>query len=178
MKKHLLLIGNPDSNPSGFLLEFITCFQDDTRFDVRILAQQQTEGTFDVAIEQAAIDAAESVVMHFPIYWYSMPAMLKWWVDSVFTFGWAFDENGGCMQEKPFLSSVTTGSSLESYSAEGSNLRSLSSYLHHVERTADYAGFNYLGVVATDQTRSEQASESALNLKEAICDMLGISAAA
>ena len=178
MKKHLLLIGNPDSNPSGFLLKFITCFQDDTRFDVRVLVQQQTEGTFDIAIEQAAIDAAESVVMHFPIYWYSMPAMLKWWVDSVFTFGWAFDENGGCMQEKPFLSSVTTGSSLESYSPDGSNLRSLSSYLHHVERTAEYAGFNYLGVVATDQTRSEQASESALNHKKAICETLGISVTA
>jgi len=175
VKKHLLLIGNPDSVPSGFLLEFITCFRNDTRFDVRLLAHQQADGTFDVAVEQAAIDAAQSVIMHFPIYWYSMPAMLKAWVDSVFTYGWAFDQNGGCMQEKPFISSVTTGSSLESYSPEGSNLRSLSSYLYHVERTADYAGFNYLGVVATDQTRSEQPHEPAMNLKKAICETLGIS---
>lgn len=52
----------------------------------------------DVAKEQARIDQADDLVLIFPIYWWSMPAMLKGWVDRVFANGWAFDypaANGG-----------------------------------------------------------------------------------
>lgn len=45
----------------------------------------------DVLAEQARIDRADALVLAFPIYWWSMPALLKGWVDRVFINGWAID---------------------------------------------------------------------------------------
>ncbi len=46
----------------------------------------------DVLAEQARIDRADTLVLVFPIYWWSMPGQLKGWIDRVFTNGWAYDE--------------------------------------------------------------------------------------
>ncbi|WP_030140666.1 NAD(P)H-dependent oxidoreductase [Pseudomonas fluorescens] len=45
----------------------------------------------DVLAEQARIDKADALVLVYPIYWWSMPALLKGWIDRVFSNGWAFD---------------------------------------------------------------------------------------
>ncbi len=178
MKKHLLIIGSPEPSSSGFLLPFLDTFLKDPRFDVRILVDHQTNYQFDLAQEQDSIDSALSVTLHFPIYWYSMPALMKAWLDSILTFGWAFDAKGGLLEGKPLLSSVTTGAPLSSYQSNGKNLRPLDTYLHHLERTAEYAGFNYIGLVATDQVRGDNLNAAARKQKEAICAKLGINAIA
>lgn len=45
----------------------------------------------DVAAEQRRIDRASDLVLVYPVYWWSMPALLKGWIDRVFANGWAFD---------------------------------------------------------------------------------------
>lgn len=47
----------------------------------------------DVAAEQARIDKADALVLVFPVYWWSMPGLLKGWIDRVFTNGWAYEDN-------------------------------------------------------------------------------------
>jgi glutathione-regulated potassium-efflux system ancillary protein KefF len=49
----------------------------------------------DVDAEQAALKHADLVVWMHPIYWYSVPAMLKHWFDVVLLRGWAYGEGGG-----------------------------------------------------------------------------------
>ncbi|MFT2793457.1 NAD(P)H-dependent oxidoreductase [Serratia sp. T13T92] len=46
----------------------------------------------DILAEQKRIDSADALVLVFPIYWWSMPALLKGWVDRVFSNGWAYEE--------------------------------------------------------------------------------------
>ena len=174
MKKHLLIVGSPSPSSSEFLTEFIRKVKEDTRFDIRILADHGTAFTFDPKEEQKIIDAAESVILHFPIHWYSMPALLKAWLDTTLTFGWAFDSSGGQLDQKPLLCSLTTGAPLSSYQSDGKNLRSLDTYLLHLERTAEYVGFDYLGSVATDEVRGKAIEKSAKKQKDEICKRLGI----
>ncbi|RII96406.1 MULTISPECIES: NAD(P)H-dependent oxidoreductase [Clavibacter] len=45
----------------------------------------------DVLAEQARLDVVDHVVLVFPVWWWSMPALLKGWIDRVFIGGWAFD---------------------------------------------------------------------------------------
>lgn len=45
----------------------------------------------DVHREQQRLDAVSDLVLVFPVYWWSLPAMLKGWIDRVFSNGWAFD---------------------------------------------------------------------------------------
>ncbi|MFC4518861.1 NAD(P)H-dependent oxidoreductase [Cupriavidus pinatubonensis] len=45
----------------------------------------------DVVREQQRVDRADALVLVFPIYWWSMPAVLKGWIDRVFIRDWAFN---------------------------------------------------------------------------------------
>ena len=47
----------------------------------------------DVLAEQARLDDADALVLVYPIYWWSMPALLKGWIDRVFSNGWAYDSS-------------------------------------------------------------------------------------
>ncbi|MFC8006747.1 NAD(P)H-dependent oxidoreductase [Streptomyces olivaceus] len=61
----------------------------------------------DVVREHRRLDRATDLVLVFPVYWWSMPALLKGWIDRVFVNGWAFDvsaESG----VRPRLQRLTT----------------------------------------------------------------------
>lgn len=66
-------------------------------FDPRFSASDRADyraGTIsgtDVLAEQARLDRASDVVLVFPVFWWSMPALLKGWIDRVFITGWAFE---------------------------------------------------------------------------------------
>jgi NAD(P)H dehydrogenase (quinone) len=47
----------------------------------------------DVRAEQRRLDRADHLILVHPVYWWSMPALLKGWIDRVFVAGWAFDED-------------------------------------------------------------------------------------
>jgi len=68
----------------------------DPRFNLadQALFQGQASPSTEIAMEQARLDRADALVLVYPIYWWSFPALLKGWVDRVFTNGWAYEENG------------------------------------------------------------------------------------
>ncbi|MDV6259721.1 NAD(P)H-dependent oxidoreductase [Rhodococcoides yunnanense] len=69
----------------------------DPRFATADLNLYRGNGTTptDVLAEQQRIDRADHLVLAFPMYWWSMPALLKGWIDRVFVSGWAFEYNPG-----------------------------------------------------------------------------------
>jgi NAD(P)H dehydrogenase (quinone) len=46
--------------------------------------------TPDIAAEQAKLLRADAVILQFPMWWFSMPAILKGWVDRVFAYGFGY----------------------------------------------------------------------------------------
>jgi NAD(P)H dehydrogenase (quinone) len=65
----------------------------DPRFTPTDRETYLTRGLPEAAVvaEQHRLDAVDHVVLVFPVYWWSMPALLKGWIDRVFIAGWAFD---------------------------------------------------------------------------------------
>ncbi|WP_097302930.1 NAD(P)H-dependent oxidoreductase [Pseudomonas chlororaphis] len=65
----------------------------DPRFNAadHAVHRRQEQPPADVLAEQARIDRADALVLVYPVYWWSMPALLKGWIDRVFANGWAFD---------------------------------------------------------------------------------------
>ncbi|WP_343226886.1 NAD(P)H-dependent oxidoreductase [Luteolibacter flavescens] len=46
-----------------------------------------------VLAEQARLDRADHLVLVFPVYWWTMPGLMKGWIDRVFTQQWAYIDN-------------------------------------------------------------------------------------
>lgn len=46
--------------------------------------------TEDVLAEIGKLQRADAIILHFPLWWYSMPAILKGWIDRVFACGFAY----------------------------------------------------------------------------------------
>jgi NAD(P)H dehydrogenase (quinone) len=66
----------------------------DPRFTAADVAlfRREAPPSADVAAEQVRIDRADALVLVYPVYWWSMPGLLKGWIDRVFANGWAYDE--------------------------------------------------------------------------------------
>ncbi|KAM4791048.1 ribosyldihydronicotinamide dehydrogenase [quinone]-like [Cyanocitta cristata] len=77
----------------------------------------------DVVEEQKKVQEADLLIFQFPLFWFSMPAILKGWMDRVLVQGFAYDlskaYDGGLLQGKLSLFSFTTGGPQEIYSKEG-----------------------------------------------------------
>src|SRR5688572_9025064 len=55
----------------------------DPRFTAADLAvhRRKAPPPADVAAEQARLDRADALVLVYPVYWWSMPGLLKGWID-------------------------------------------------------------------------------------------------
>ena len=90
----------------------------------------------DAGREQALLEDAELVVFLHPIRWYSMPSLLKEWVDSVLTSGWAYGPGATALRGKNFWLAASTGSPDEAYQAGERHGRPFEAYLPPFEQTA------------------------------------------
>ena len=81
--KTLVLVFHPDMSASranrSLAAKAETLSGDVT---VRYVYDLYPDQKVDVATEQAALEAADRVVLQFPMYWYSTPALLKQWLDA------------------------------------------------------------------------------------------------
>lgn len=78
----------------------------------------------NVIAEQARVDRADHLVLVFPMYWWSMPALLKGWIDRVFVGGWAYDGASasgvtGMLQRLTIDLVVVAGDDKESFERHG-----------------------------------------------------------
>lgn len=66
----------------------------DPRFTANDVAVHLKQAHVDTAVaaEQARIGRADALVLVYPVYWWSFPALLKGWIDRVFINGWAYEE--------------------------------------------------------------------------------------
>lgn len=70
-----------------------------------------------IAQEQDKIIWADYVILQFPLWWYSMPAILKGWVDRVLAYGFAYGEGRSLVGRRAMLV-VTTGGPTRIYTTE------------------------------------------------------------
>jgi NAD(P)H dehydrogenase (quinone) len=77
----------------------------------------------DIAAEQEKITRADLLILQYPMWWFSMPAILKGWADRVFTRGFAYlpgrKYDTGMLAGKLAMVSVTTGTSADTYEPDG-----------------------------------------------------------
>jgi glutathione-regulated potassium-efflux system ancillary protein KefF len=98
----------------------------------------------DVAAEQAALVPAQLVVWQHPVQWYSMPALMKLWVDEVLGFRWAYGPGGRALKGKDLWLVATTGGSEDSYRPDRYNRYFFDAFLPPYDQTAALCGMRFL----------------------------------
>jgi NAD(P)H dehydrogenase (quinone) len=121
----------------------------------------------DITGEIQKIQAADLVLFATPIWWFSVPAILKGWFDRVLAMGVAWDggkiyENGLLRGKQAMLIAAAGGPS-DYYRPEGKHKASMSQILHPINHgTLAFCGFNVhepyvaLNVLGTDQAGLEK----------------------
>lgn len=92
----------------------------DCRFQPEDFAQFRGETMPEAVLaEQRRVDRADALAFVFPVWWWSFPAMLKGWIDRVFSEGWAYNfEPGisrGRLQDRPVQLIGVAGSRESTY---------------------------------------------------------------
>lgn len=116
----------------------------DPRFTLDDLAVHRREipPSADVAAEQARIDRADALVLVYPVYWWSMPGLMKGWIERVFANGWAYEEGADLKTVKklghlPIHLVGIGGATMRTYERHG--------YLSAMKTQIDHGIFGYCG---------------------------------
>lgn len=143
----LVLAAHPDLGRSHATRTLIAALQASpvaSRVELRDLYRLYPDFHIHVDAEQRALEAAKLVVMLHPIYWYSMPALQKLWLDEVPRLGWAYGPGGTALHGKDFWLVASTGGGAEAYAPGGHNHHAIEEFLLPYQQSARTCGMNYL----------------------------------
>jgi glutathione-regulated potassium-efflux system ancillary protein KefF len=145
----LILVAHPElehSRANRRLLDAARALQNDGagRVAVRDLYALYPDYLIDIAVEQAALKAARLVVWQQPIRWYSMPPLLKLWLDDVLAFGWAYGPGGTALRGKDLWLVASTGGPEDSYRPDSYNRYFFDAFMPPYEQTAALCGMRFL----------------------------------
>lgn len=81
----------------------------------------------EIKAEMDKLEWADMVIFNFPLWWFSVPAILKGWVDRVFAMGFCYGagkgvyDNGTYRGKKRGMLTITTGGPVLAYGENGKN---------------------------------------------------------
>jgi len=94
--------------------------------------------------EQQQLLQHDLIVLQFPFYWYSTPALLKEWQDLVLEYGFAYGSGGDKLAGKSVLLAVTTGGGQDDYQRGGKNNFPMRTLLSPLEQTVNLCQMHFL----------------------------------
>lgn len=151
-------------NPVASAADFKTRrFADHMQYDrEQKYAVQNNTFSDDIAAEIQKVVWCDVLVLQFPLWWYSVPAILKGWFDRVFVNGLMYGQLGrfdqGGMKGRKAMVSITTGCSPQMVQS-GGIMGHLDAMLWQVQYgTLAYVGFEVLEPFVAWSTRYEDSA--------------------
>ena len=133
------------------------------------LSELYPDFKIDVAAEQAKCEAADVIVLQFPVFWFAMPSLLQKWMEDTFVHGWSHGSSGHALEGKKLVISCTTGAPLELYAKDAPMGYTVEEFFSNSFATAGFTGMELAGVIATGgvsyQMRGTEEGEAAIRAK-------------
>lgn len=103
----------------------------------------------DVAAEQDALAEARLIVWLAPVYWYSVPGLLKHWFDTVLAHGWAYGHGADGAPARALAGKTawwvaSAGGTPGAYQPGGAHGRPFAEFVAPVEHVARFCGMHWL----------------------------------
>ena len=89
-----------------------------------LVLRGQAKPSQAIVAEQSRIERADTLILVYPVFWWSFPALLKGWIDRVFTNGWAYDDTSSDVLNRklghlPIHLFSIAGSGIKTYARHG-----------------------------------------------------------
>jgi glutathione-regulated potassium-efflux system ancillary protein KefG len=140
--KTLVINGHRNPNDSVFGQQLFNSVKNLQGVSTHTLADEYPDFKIDGPKERALLEAHENIVIQFPLYWYSSPAIVKEWLDEVLARGWAYG-GGQALKDKKLLIATTTGGPEHVYQHEGANRFTMDEFLRPFEQTAQLCAMRW-----------------------------------
>lgn len=140
----LIIAAHPDLANSTVHSTWLRAVRQAGAAHVQEIVSAYPGGVIDVRIEHSLIEAHDRIILQFPIFWYSVPAVLKNWIDEVLSHGWAYGRGGDAFVGKELGLAYSTGTAAEAYRAGGRNRFSMSELTKPLELTAIFIKARFL----------------------------------
>lgn len=141
MPKALMILAHPkieESIGNRIISELIT---KELELEVRHLDILYPNFKIDIKAEQEALLTTDIIIFQYPLFWYSVPAIMKEWIDQVFQYGFAFGHDSD-LNDKSIIASVTVGSPEKFYPQDV-----VEKILFPIKGLANYCNLDYKGEV-------------------------------
>jgi glutathione-regulated potassium-efflux system ancillary protein KefG len=163
--KTLVIVAHPNLEQSKVNITWMNRLQQEENVTVHNLYAQYPTYEIDVEKEQHLLLEHDRIVLQFPFYWYSSPALLKQWQDVVLTYGFAYGSSGNKLHGKDLILAISTGGPAKVYQAGGYNHYSISELTRPFQATANLCGLHFLptfllqGVAAVNDEELQENAE-------------------
>ncbi|WGE89429.1 NAD(P)H-dependent oxidoreductase [Actinobacillus arthritidis] len=141
--KTLVIVAYPDLTSSRVNSALAKGAKSVANVEVCSLYELYPDGKIDVATEQAVLSQTDHIVLQFPMYWYSTPALLKQWQDDVLTYGWAYGSKGKALVGKTLSVAVSLGASENDYQPNSEMGHTVDEFLLPIKTMARYTNMQY-----------------------------------
>jgi len=172
----LLVFAHPALEKSRVHRRFLAEAAALSGIEVRDLYELYPDFDVDVEAEQRSLAGHDLVIVQHPLYWYSVPPLLKQWIDLVLEHGWAYGARGTALAGKGWLEIVSAGGPRDGYRTRGFHGLELRQFLAPLERTARLCGMDFLppwalfGTHRLSAAELERAARAYRRLLEAVRD--------
>ena len=124
----------------------------------------------DILTEQEYIRNAEALLFIYPIWWFGMPAILKGYIDRVFSYGFAYDVDPkeglrGLLPEKDVVIINTTGGPEKNYKKIG--------FTDALKKTTDVGTFGLCGMKVVMHKYFYGVTTVSLEVRKAMLEEIG-----
>jgi glutathione-regulated potassium-efflux system ancillary protein KefG len=159
MGRVLVLFAHPALERSRVQTKMLAALSGVDDVHVRDLYELYPDFDIDVEAEQRALAGSDRVVIQCPFYWYSVPALVKQWLDLVLEHGWAYGSGGEAVRGKWLTLALSTGGGKQAYGDAGLNRRTVAQFLYPLEATARLCGMPWLPPFLVQGAHELEASQ-------------------
>ena len=158
----LLIVAHPNLDDSRVNKRLLKEAKAISKIKIHDLYACSPNDEIDVQREQNLLLEHDLIVFQHPLYWYSVPFLLKKWQEKVLVNGWAYGAEKN-PKGKKFLHAITTGSAKKSYQREGAFKYTYEEFLSPIEGMTRFMGAETLPYFIVDNTHriSDEALETA-----------------
>ena len=157
----LILFAHPALQKSRVNRRLIEYVRDIDGVTFHDLYEEYPDFHINVKREQKLLVENDIIVFHHPIFWFSVPALLKEWMDLVLEHGWAYGRGGRALKGKKLLSVISTGARESLYRRESYNRHTIGEFLAPINQTAYVCGMEYLPPFVVHGTHTITKEETA-----------------